>query len=337
MHILITHGNHARTRALQLSPFKLSLLGGGLMVMLLLVAATLYHFVFLQAARYGWPVVTEFMRFVVQDEMARRDRFVRENLDAMAHKVGEMQAKMVQLDAISERVSGLAGLRQEDLRPTPASVAGPAAPTAVALPDGRGGPYLPAADHTTGHPEGPSLDYLTQWVTHLDLQSEQRTDSFTFIESRLLERRLQALMVPSSPPVSGPIGSGFGFRADPFTGRRALHTGLDFPSDTGTPITAAAGGVVINVGPHPAYGQMVELDHGNGLMTRYAHASKVLVKQGDLVRRGQPIAAVGTTGRSTGPHLHFEVLVEGVPQNPVKFLSAGPGSRDSSTTAARRR
>lgn len=181
------------------------------------------------------------------------------------------------------------------------------------------------------------MDYLTQWVTHLDLQSEQRTDSFTFIESRLLERRLQALMVPSSPPVSGPIGSGFGFRADPFTGRSALHTGLDFPADTGTPITAAAGGVVINVGPHPAYGQMVELDHGNGLMTRYAHASKVLVKQGDLVRRGQPIAAVGTTGRSTGPHLHFEVLVEGVPQNPVKFLSAGPGSRDSSTTAARRR
>lgn len=343
MHILITHGNHARTRALQLSPFKLSLLGGGLLVILLLVAATLYHFVFLQAARYGWPVVNEFMRLVVQDELARRDRFVRENLDAMAHKVGEMQAKMIQLDAISERVSGLAGLRHEDLRIPPASVAGPAAaaPAAVALPDGRGGPYLPAADHTTGHPDGPSLDYLTQWVTNLDLQSEQRTDTFTFIESRLLERRLQALMVPSSPPVSGPVGSGFGFRADPFTGHSALHTGLDFPAESGTPITAAAGGVVINVGRHPAYGQMLELDHGNGLMTRYAHASKILVKQGDLVRRGQPIAAVGSTGRSTGPHLHFEVLVEGVPQDPVKFLSGGPGSRDRSTAltapASRRR
>jgi murein DD-endopeptidase MepM/ murein hydrolase activator NlpD len=328
MHILITHGNHARTRALQLSPFKLSLLGGGLLVVLLLVAATLYHFVFLQAARYGWPVVNEFMRMVVQDELARRDRFVRENLDAMAHKVGEMQAKMIQLDAISERVSGLAGLRHEDLR-APAAVA-------VALPDGRGGPYLPAADHATGHPDGPSLDYLTQWVANLDLQSEQRTDTFTFIESRLLERRLQALMVPSSPPVSGPVGSGFGFRADPFTGHSALHTGLDFPAESGTPITAAAGGVVINVGRHPAYGQMLELDHGNGLMTRYAHASKILVKQGDLVRRGQPIAAVGTTGRSTGPHLHFEVLVEGVPQDPVKFLAAGPGSRDRSAAARRR-
>lgn len=341
MHILITHGNHARTRALQLSPFKLSVLGGGLLVILLLVAAALYHVVFLQAARYGWPVVNEFMRLVVQDELARRDRFVRENLDAMAHKVGEMQAKMIQLDAISERVSGLAGLRQEDLRTLPASVAGPAEPVAPAVPGGRGGPYFPAADHTTGHPEGPSLDYLTQWVTNLDLQSEQRTDAFTFIESRLLERRLQALMVPSSPPVSGPVGSGFGFRADPFTGHSALHTGLDFPAESGTPITAAAGGVVVNVGRHPAYGQMLELDHGNGLVTRYAHASKILVKQGDLVRRGQPIAAVGTTGRSTGPHLHFEVLVEGVPQDPVKFLSGGPGSRDRATalgtSAARRR
>ena len=340
MHILITHGNHARTRALQLSPFKLSLLGGGLLVILLLLAATLYHFVFLQAARSGWPVVTEFMRTAVQDELARRDRFVRENLDAMAHKVGEMQAKMVQLDAISERVSGLAGLRQEDLRSLPASVAGPAAPTAPVVPGGRGGPYLPTADHTNGHSDGPSMDYLTQWVANLDLQSEQRTDAFTFIESRLLERRLQALMVPSSPPVTGPVGSGFGFRPDPFTGHSALHTGLDFPADSGTAITAAAGGVVVNVSRHPAYGQMLELDHGNGLMTRYAHASKILVKQGDLVRRGQPIAEVGTTGRSTGPHLHFEVLVEGVPQDPVKFLSGGPGSRDRATAlgtpAARR-
>jgi murein DD-endopeptidase MepM/ murein hydrolase activator NlpD len=337
MHILITHGNHARTRALQLSPIKLSLLGSGLMLILLLLAATLYHFVFLQAARSGWPVVTEFMRTAVQDELARRDRFVRENLDAMAHKVGEMQAKMIQLDAISERVSGLAGLRQEDLRSLPASVAGPAAPAAPALPvvpDGRGGPYLPTEDHTNGHPDGPSMDYLTQWVANLDMQSEQRSDAFTFIESRLLERRLQALMVPSSPPVSGPVGSGFGFRPDPFTGHRALHTGLDFPAEAGTAITAAAGGVVVNVSRHPAYGQMLELDHGNGLMTRYAHASRILVKQGDLIRRGQPIAEVGSTGRSTGPHLHFEVLMDGVPQDPVKFLSGGPGSRDRSAALA---
>jgi murein DD-endopeptidase MepM/ murein hydrolase activator NlpD len=101
----------------------------------------------------------------------------------------------------------------------------------------------------------------------------------------------------------------------------------------GTPITAAAGGVVVNVQHHPAYGQMIELDHGNGLITRYAHTSKILVKQNDLVRRGQPIALVGTTGRSTGPHLHFEVLVDGVPQNPVKFLSGTAGAKDLRSAA----
>ena len=94
------------------------------------------------------------------------------------------------------------------------------------------------------------------------------------------------------------------------------------PSSVGTPIAAAAGGVVINTQSHAAYGNMVEIDHGSGLVTRYAHASKVLVKNGDLVKRGQPVAHVGNTGRSTGPHLHFEVLVDGVPQNPARFLQS---------------
>jgi murein DD-endopeptidase MepM/ murein hydrolase activator NlpD len=102
-----------------------------------------------------------------------------------------------------------------------------------------------------------------------------------------------------------------------------LHSGLDFQADPGTPILAAAGGVVVTQEFHPAYGNMVEIDHGNNLITRYAHASKVWVKQGDLVKRGQKIADVGTTGRSTGPHLHFEVMVQGVPQDPQKFLAAG--------------
>jgi murein DD-endopeptidase MepM/ murein hydrolase activator NlpD len=98
---------------------------------------------------------------------------------------------------------------------------------------------------------------------------------------------------------------------------------LDFPAAIGTPIVAAAGGVVLTAQAHPQYGQMVEVDHRNGLVTRYAHTSRMLVKPGDLVKRGQTIAEVGSTGRSTGPHLHFEVLVEGVQQNPAKFLAGG--------------
>ena len=127
----------------------------------------------------------------------------------------------------------------------------------------------------------------------------------------------------SKPVVTGHLGSAFGWRIDPFTGRSALHTGLDFQAEPGSSILAAAGGVVVTQETHPAYGQMVEIDHGNDLITRYAHASRVWVKKGDLVKRGQKVADVGTTGRSTGPHLHFEVLVQGVPQDPQKFLAAG--------------
>jgi murein DD-endopeptidase MepM/ murein hydrolase activator NlpD len=137
------------------------------------------------------------------------------------------------------------------------------------------------------------------------------------------------LMIPSSAPLEGPVGSGFGFRSDPFTGQPALHTGLDFPAEVGVPIHAAAGGLVVLRDWHPAYGQVLEIDHGNGLTTRYAHTSSFEVAAGALVKRGQVVARVGTSGRSTGPHLHFEVLVDGVPQDPARFL-AGPVARPGS-------
>ena len=136
--------------------------------------------------------------------------------------------------------------------------------------------------------------------------------------------KIKQLLIPTQHPVAaGNLGSSFGWRIDPINGGSALHTGLDFQASTGVPIVAAAGGVVVTQEFHPAYGNMVELDHGNDLITRYAHASQVFVKKGDLVKRGKKIAEVGTTGRSTGPHLHFEVLVQGVPQDPQKFLTAG--------------
>jgi murein DD-endopeptidase MepM/ murein hydrolase activator NlpD len=109
---------------------------------------------------------------------------------------------------------------------------------------------------------------------------------------------------------------------------------MDFQAEVGAPILAAAGGIVVTQERHPAYGNMIEVDHGNQLITRYAHASSVYVKKGDLIKRGQKIAAVGTTGRSTGPHLHFEVLVQGVPQNPQKFLAAGQNLGSTQTAHA---
>ena len=315
MQILITHGTLARSKVVQIHRGQLLLALAALVVVLMLLSGTIYHVVFLKAARDGWPVVSQVVRFVVRDEIAQRDRFMRENLDAMAVKVGEMQAKLVKLEAIGDRVSSLAGVKPEVARPRPAPAHG-----------GEGGPYVPA--------RAPSLQQLQRMVADLDETTDQDSDLLTYVESRLLERKMRSLMIPSSAPVDVEVGSGFGFRTDPFTGRPALHTGLDFPADIGTAIHAAAGGVVQTVEWHPAYGHMVEIEHGNGLVTRYAHTSKVFVKPGDLVKRGQVIAAVGTTGRSTGPHLHFEVLVEGVPQDPDKFLAGGPGGATERLAAA---
>jgi murein DD-endopeptidase MepM/ murein hydrolase activator NlpD len=322
MQLLITHGSIARTRVLQFQRWQLVLAGLVLAAGLMLLSGTIYHFVFLKAAREGWPVVSPLVRLIVRDEVAQRDRFMRENLDAIAQKVGEMQAKLIKLEAMGDRVSGLAGIKADDLKP-----AGVAASSAGS---GSGGPYVPVAS--------PSLEQLQAWVGGMDEATDFSTDLFTLVESRLLEGRLKALMIPSTAPVEGPVGSGFGFRTDPFNGRSALHTGLDFPAETGTPIHAAAGGLVVAREWHPEYGDVLEIDHGNGLLTRYAHCAEIDVPLGALVKRGQLVARVGNSGRSTGAHLHFEVLVDGVPQNPVRFLAGSPPSRqEASVTAGRRR
>jgi murein DD-endopeptidase MepM/ murein hydrolase activator NlpD len=300
VHFIITDAWLAKSRAVHLSGTKLVLVFLTLSVALMMLAAGLYHWVFLKGAREGWPVIGALVKLVVKDEFEQRDRFMRENLDAMARKLGEMQAKMVQLEALGERVSGLAGVNPAEIRAVPA----------------RGGALV------SGRPL--SMEELQGTLADLDQASAQGTDLLTVMESRLFDQKIRKMMVPTQQPVqAGQLGSMFGWRIDPFTGRSALHTGLDFQANPGTAILAAAGGVVVAQEVHPAYGNMVEIDHGNNLITRYAHASKLWVKKGDLVRRGQKIAEVGTTGRSTGPHLHFEVMVEGVPQDPQKFLAAG--------------
>ncbi len=325
MQIMITHGTVARTRVLQFSHWQLLAALAALTALLVLLSGTVYHFVFLQAVRGGWPVVSQLVRPIVSTELAQRERFMQDSLDAMAQRVGEMQARLVKLEAMGDRVSGLAGVDAGALKPP--------APTgnAAAAKGGQGGPYYPVqADGLL--PRRAGLEALNLALAQMDERSALGTDLFMLIESRLLESRLQQLTVPSVLPVDGPIGSGFGVRPDPITGRAALHSGLDFPADVGTSIVAAAGGMVQLAEWHPQYGQMLEIDHGKGLVTRYAHVSKLLVRTGDLVKRGQRVAEVGNTGRSTGAHLHFEVLVDGAPQDPAHFLSAqalararGPG------------
>jgi murein DD-endopeptidase MepM/ murein hydrolase activator NlpD len=327
MQVLITHGRLARTHALQFTRWQLVAGVLALVTAMLLLSGTVYHFVFLTAAREGWPVISPLVRLVVRDELAQRERFMRDNLDAIAQKVGEMQAKLMRLEAMGERVQGLAGVKADELGPPhrPASAASGVPP----LPPGRGGPFVPVSR--------PSLDELQRLVAGLDELTDFHTDVFTLVESRLLSSRLQALLVPSATPVDVAVGSGFGFRRDPFNGRLALHTGLDFPAPVGTPIRAAAGGIVTAHETHPEYGLVLELTHGNGLVTRYAHCAAIAVPLGALVRRGQVVAQVGTTGRSTGAHLHFEVLVDGVPQDPARFLAGSPAAQAAAPPPPARR
>lgn len=310
MHLIITDARLARSRAIHLSGTRLVLAGLALSLCLMVVAAGLYHWVFLKGAREGWPIVGSLVRLVVKDEFAERDRFMRANLDVMARRVGEMQARMVQLESLGDRVLGLAGM----------------APADIQKPDARGGALVSARNL--------SMEELQTTLDELERLTSQRVDLMTVLESRLFDQHIRKKMIPTHAPVTGRVaGSGFGWRVDPITGQSALHTGLDFQADTGTPILAAAGGVVVTQEYHPAYGNMIEVDHGNHLVTRYAHASRVLVKQGDIVRRGQKIAEIGTTGRSTGPHLHFEVLVQGVFQDPQKFLNAGAAATGAQVVA----
>jgi murein DD-endopeptidase MepM/ murein hydrolase activator NlpD len=299
MHLIITDAWMAKSKAMHLSGTKLLLAGLLSALCLMLVSVGLYHWVFLTAAREGWPIVGSLVKLVAKDDSIQRERFLRENLDAMAKRVGEMQAKMLQLEALGERVSGLAGL-----------------PVAEVRKGGSGGALVSARPLT--------IDELQKALDDLEVHTGRRVDMLTVVESRLFDLKIKKLLIPTQHPVSsGNLGSSFGWRIDPINGRSALHTGLDFQASTGTPIVAAAGGVVVTQEYHPAYGNMIEIDHGNDLITRYAHASQVFVKRGDLIKRGKKIAEVGTTGRSTGPHLHFEVLVQGVPQDPQKFLTAG--------------
>ena len=306
MHIIITDTKGSGSRALERSGARLTLLV--LLAVLLSSAMAVWGYmqVLQLGARYGWNWIHQIavVSNVVDDAEAKR--LMRENLDAMARRLGELQARLIQIDALGERVARLAGVNY-----------------APQDPPGQGGAETPG--------QALSSAEFSSAITDLQALSQTRLDSLSVLESQLFELQWQQAQRPTMRPVDAAHGSGFGMRIDPFNGQRAMHQGLDFPAPTGTPIRAAAGGVVVTSERHAGYGLMVEVDHGNDLMTRYAHASKLKVKVGDLVKRGQVIALVGSTGRSTGPHLHFEVWAAGRARNPVKFLA----SARSSTAQAR--
>ena len=234
-------------------------------------------------------------------ELAQLQVHLQEGIDGLALKMGVLNAHLIRLNAVGKRLTQMANLssREFDFDHDPA--------------------WVDSESDSAGR--GAEVPDLSAMIDQFDRSLDFRTTQFSALESVLLGRQLSAEIRPSGKPVmAGYISSYFGERMDPFNGEEAFHKGLDFASEAGTDVLAVAQGVVTWAGPREGYGVLVEVNHGNGYVTRYAHNSRVSVAPGDTVERGQAIAVVGSTGRSTGPHVHFEVLKDGRPIDPRAFM-----------------
>jgi murein DD-endopeptidase MepM/ murein hydrolase activator NlpD len=300
--IILISDRLAKARSVNLSLVHLA--GMAVLSLALLCGSTaaVYWFTLRYAAEFRIPVLQRLVLAAQQAEAERGRTFLQQNLNAMAVKLGEMQAQLTRLDALGERLSSLAGFRAQEFRFSEAPGLGGAAPT-----------LMP--------PQNLSLAEFGEKLAVVSRHVENRNDMLGVFEAQLFEAAVKKKLLPNIMPVEAPYqASSFGRRIDPFTGQWAMHEGIDFLADQASPVVAAAGGVVQFAGLHPQYGMMIDIDHGDDLVTRYAHLSKLFVKEGDVIVRGRRVALSGSTGRSTGPHLHFEVRFRGAAQNPAKFL-----------------
>jgi len=225
------------------------------------------------------------------------------NLDALALRMGEIQSRVVRLDALGRRLVEMANLDAAEFSfdDVPA----------------RGGPDMVTEREPFEVPD--FLASLEELVSHL----EDREPKLAVVEGTLMNRKLHAEVFPTGRPVKkGWMSSVFGWRNDPMTGKRAFHEGIDFAGRANSEVMAVAAGVVVWAGSRWGFGNAVEVNHGNGYSTLYAHNKKNLVKVGETVKKGQVLALLGSTGRSNGPHVHFEVRLNGKAINPIKFVRA---------------
>ncbi len=306
MNIILVSNRLAKTRSVTLGGWQV------LFLVLLLswmvwAAALALQYALVRFAPEGLnDGVRTLLSRIQSEEQQKQQSYMHNSLDAMAVRVGQMQAQMQRLDALGARLARLTGMKPEEFR--------------FDQPPAQGGPLV------TLYGQKMSMNSLEQQLDRLTQAVNDRSDKLLALETMLLQNQLNRKLLPSIPPITeGFYSSNFGWRLDPFTGANAMHEGVDYMVDAGTAIYASAGGVVAYSDLHPQYGNMVEVDHGNDIVTRYAHASRLLVKVGQVVRRGEKIAEVGSTGRSTGNHLHFEVRYRGIAQNPVRFLQKAAG------------
>ncbi|MGH8277957.1 MAG: peptidoglycan DD-metalloendopeptidase family protein [Gammaproteobacteria bacterium] len=226
------------------------------------------------------------------------------NIDALSAKVSELQAHIVRLDALGEQLTHLAGLKRGEFNFNQAPA--------------EGGPDVSGPIQHVALPD--FLDNLNELSSEISSREQQ----LTVLQRLLMNRAVEASALPSGMPIAaGYETSPFGMRIDPFTGELSFHPGIDFAGPEGEPVHATAAGVVTWAGGNSdGFGNMVEIDNGNGYSTLYGHNERVLVHVGEIVKKGEEIALLGSTGRSTGPHVHFEVLYNGKPINPAPFVNA---------------
>ncbi len=318
MNIILVSNNMAKAKTLSLLQISMALVA--IIVLAVLIAMS---FIVPQPEHSKQGVkslISSHLRFSFNNPQ--------KHLDAYAVQLGELQARMMRLDAQSERLAKLAGEKS----PAKAPVLKPANPKynpALGTPiddssanaiskvplANRGGPLV--MSQPLSEPE------LQKKIAELLEKIETSTEFLSNVEAKLLQQSVLKSALPNINPINAAYNSSsFGWRLDPFNGHKAFHEGLDFTADSGTAIYAAAGGIVASAEQTPDYGKIIKIDHGSGLETRYAHASKLFVKAGERVQKGQKIAEVGSTGRSTGPHLHYEIRLAGNPLDPRKYLKA---------------
>ncbi|MCH8178048.1 MAG: M23 family metallopeptidase [Proteobacteria bacterium] len=224
------------------------------------------------------------------------------DVDALSSRLGLLQAHVMRLDALGQKLIQMANIDKSefDFGNIPAL----------------GGPE-------TLSQQASNVSELTSAIERLGLELENRENQLIYLEGLVMNNNLQKEVQPSGRPIlKGWLSSYYGLRTHPITGKKEMHKGIDFAGEMGGKVIAVAKGVVTYAGKRWGFGKVVDIAHGNGYVTRYAHASRILVSVGDKVEKGFQIAEIGSTGRSTGPHVHFEVLKNGRPINPVKFIQA---------------
>ena len=314
MNIILVSNNMAKAKTL--SVLQVSMILAALVLLPILIAMLLIVPQQPDAKQGSKSLIANHLRFSFNNPQ--------KHLDAYALQLGELQARMMRLDAQSDRLAKLAGEKvpvRDNAADTknPGTLVKPEFNSPVSSLSGTmnvGGPLVESAPLSEAE--------LQTKIVELLEKIEFSTERLSSLEAKLLQQSVLKDTLPNSSPVAAAFNSSsFGWRIDPFNGHKAFHEGLDFTAGTGTPIYAAAGGIVSTAEQTPDYGKLVKIDHGSGLETRYAHASRLLVRAGERVEKGQKIAEVGSTGRSTGPHLHYEIRLAGNPLDPRKYLNAG--------------